>query len=194
MRGFPPRARFLVGTAVAAVLAAGCGTDVPAGFTAAAAESGASRVSLTYPEKWSKVPAGQRAPHATFAARRATGSGTVAKVAVLTGLGQAGDAGLAVAMAMAGPQVGWRDYDKEREEAIEVPGAHDAARVDYTYSAVRPGGSGAATHPAAGTDVVLVGDDRRVTVVRVTWRRGGKGAVTEGTVSSIVASVRVKND
>jgi hypothetical protein len=140
------------------------------------AESG--RVRLGYPAGWERAAGASR-----FTVHKQEGGRTVAQLVVLERVVKATTADLAVNAVQAG-RFAQPDFRRGAATRVEVDGADDARRLDYTYTSV----DGGIRRAAVGTDVVAV-RDRDAYVVRIT---GVKDRLPQEDVDAIVRSIELR--
>lgn len=168
---------------LAGALFSGCAlfNRPPQGFQRASA----GEVSFVYPETWREVTQEGDNSGVPFAAELRRDGRVVAQVGVLDDVTDKPDVVLAAHTAIATMQVSRADFHVKGLDVVEVDGADDARRLNYTYSINEKGGN---VTPARGIDVAALGPNQTPVVVRVNWLTG---RVTAGTVEQIVTSVSV---
>jgi hypothetical protein len=178
--------RFLVAALVpllAGTLLSGCGllSRPPDGFQ----ETSADDVSFVYPETWREATPKASNSGVAFAAELRRGGRTVAQVAVLEDITDQPDVVFAAHTAIAGMQMTRPEFHVKELDDIDVEGADDARRLNYTYSVT---GKGETATPARGIDITTLGPYQAPVVVRVNWLTGH---VPPATIEQIVTSVSV---
>jgi hypothetical protein len=173
------RRRAVSATALlATVLAGALGIAGCQGGGADLTQAETGHVRVGYPAGWERAAGASR-----FTVRKQEGGRTVAQVVVLERVVKATTADLAVNAVQAG-RFAQPDFRRGAATKVEVDGAEDARRLDYTYTSV----DGAGRQPATGADVVAV-LDRDVYVVRIT---GLKDRLPQADIDAIVQSIELK--
>ncbi|MGP4023821.1 hypothetical protein [Actinomadura sp. 3N407] len=155
---------------------------VPPGFTTAA--SGAVR--LAHPPAWkpAKPPEGW-----SFLAELTAEGEVEARIGVITDVPQIPNAKLVAESAITVVQINVSGVRRGPNQAIDVPGADEAVRVDYSYPNPQATAGTAADAPLKAVDIGLVIGDRQAAVVRLT---GLQSRLPPALVDQIVRSVAVK--
>ncbi|MFI8546741.1 hypothetical protein [Spirillospora sp. NPDC077959] len=156
--------------------------QVPPGFTRAA--SGAVR--LAHPSAWkpAKPPKGW-----SFLAELTAEGEVEARIGVITDVPQIPNAKLVTESAITVVQINLGKVQRGPNQKIDVPGADEAYRVDYSYPNPQAVAGTAADAPVRGIDIGLVIGDRQAAVVRLT---GLQSKLPPALVDQIVRSVAVK--
>lgn len=156
--------------------------QVPPGFTPAA--SGAVR--LAHPPAWKpgKPPKGW-----SFLAELAAEGDVQARIGVITDVPQIPNAKLVTESAITVVQFNVSGVRRGPNQKIDVPGADEAFRVDYSYPNPQAIAGAAADAPVKAVDIGLVIGGRQSAVVRLT---GLQSKLPPALVDQIVRSVAVK--
>lgn len=156
--------------------------QVPPGFTPAA--SGA--VTLAHPPAWkpAKPPKGW-----SFLATLTAKGNIEARVGVITDVPQIPNATLVAESAITVVQVNVSGVQRGPSQRIDVPGADEAVRVDYSYVNPQTNAGTATGAPVRGVDIGLIIGGRQAAVVRIT---GLQSRLSPALVDQIVRSVAVK--
>ncbi|TDE26554.1 hypothetical protein [Actinomadura sp. 6K520] len=186
---------------LAAAVAAGCGggepedagkrpaspqktaqPEVPPGFTPAAA----GPVRLAHPPAWkpAKPPKGW-----SFLAELADNGEVEARIGVITDVPQIPNAKLVTESAITVVQFNLGNVQRGPNREIDVPGADEAFRVDYSYPNPQARAGTVAGAPVRAVDIGVIIGDRQSAVVRLT---GLQNKLTQALVDQIVRSVAVK--
>ncbi|MEU5880345.1 hypothetical protein [Spirillospora sp. NPDC047279] len=165
--------RVLALVGVLVVTAAGC---QPNGSDLTQVE--ASRVRVGYPKQWQRA---DKDGHIT--ANKTEGGRTVAQLTVMERVIKATTADLAVSAMQVG-RVTQPGYRRGESSELDVKGAKDARRLNYTYTS----SEGGTPRPGVGTDVIAL-VERDVYVVRIT---GLKDKVAQSEIDAIVESIELK--
>ena len=169
--------RLAAAVAAGSLLVAGCSSggsgETPDGF----ARSDAEVLSVAHPEDWRRgpetgLPLSMQAP------------GRTAYLSVVKDLAAHGDPDMIEATIEAGPRMNAKAYRRAASEPIDVAGAQEALRIDYTFDDF--GGTGA---KGQGVDVGVIGGNGHLHTVRLTWQRG---RLQDEVVDGIVDSVKVR--
>lgn len=155
---------------------------VPSGFTPAA--SGAVR--LAHPPDWkpAKPPKGW-----SYLAELAAKGDVQARIGVITDVPQIPNAKLVTESAITVVQFNMGGVRRGPNQKIDVPGADEAFRVDYSYPNPQAVAGAAADAPLKAVDIGLVIGGRQAAVVRLT---GLQSKLPPALVDQIVRSVAVK--
>lgn len=177
---------------VAAGAAAGCGlfggsqggsgqesSSVPDGFTRVSPGG----VSLAYPQGWKKVKDPDKGW--TFTAQATRSGASYAQVSVLADAADTDDAAVAANTVLGTLRLS-EGFKRAGEQAVEIPGASDAYRIDYRYHAGK--GEDNSGPVVRGTDVAVVGGDGKPRVVRITRH---KGQLEQQVLKSIIGTIQV---
>lgn len=180
--------RTYMAAGVLALMMTGCGSEgsssgsVPEGWGMLETSS----VSVAYPEGFEKQGAGERSKHNAAAADLSEGGRTVALITVQLGFTEANSAEQAAIAAEAGIQLGAK---VEGTEEVELAGADDARRIDFSFEATGEGDG-----PAKGArveGVILTGLDsaEETFAVRIDAQ---EGKLSGADLERIVESVEVR--
>ncbi|MEW2352533.1 hypothetical protein [Spirillospora sp. NPDC029432] len=177
--------------ALAALLAAGCGgggsgerpaaadpPPVPAGYTPVRA----GKVVLAHPNGWTGVA--QPPQGWLFGAELRAGETVEAQVAVIGKVPQVPVARLVADAASTGAEFNGAEVRRGGNRPVEIPGARDAVRVDYTYAT-------AAGRPSdhLATDVSVVYGTGSAVVVRIA---GLRSRLTPAMVDQVVRTIAIR--
>ncbi|MFJ8462707.1 hypothetical protein [Streptomyces swartbergensis] len=177
-----PLAAALLTTAVALT---GCGSSeagsVPDGWGTLRTKG----VDVSYPKGYEEHSAGERGKHNAAAAVRTEGGRKVSVITVQLGFTEANSAEQAAIAAEAGIRMG---ADVKGQKDVELAGADEAKRIDFTFKATGEDGGPPKGTPVQG--VILAGLDSTDSAfaVRIDAQRG---ALPDGDLDRIVDSVEV---
>ncbi|TDB87485.1 hypothetical protein [Actinomadura sp. 7K534] len=156
--------------------------QVPAGFTSAAA----GPVRIVHPSNWkaAEPPKGW-----SFLADLTGGGEVEARIGVITDVPQIPNAKLVTESAITVVQLNLGEVRRGPNREIDVPGAAEAFRVDYSYPNPQARAGAAAGAQLKAVDIGLIIGDRQSAVVRLT---GLPSRLTPALVDRIVRGIAVK--
>ncbi|WDV54162.1 hypothetical protein PV963_29285 [Streptomyces coeruleorubidus] len=142
-------------------------------------------VDVSYPKGYEEQGAGERGRHNAAAAVRTEGGRKVSVITVQLGFTEANSAEQAAIAAEAGIQMG---ADVKGHKDVELAGADEAKRIDFTFKATGEDGGPPKGTPVGG--VILAGLDSTDSAfaVRIDAQRG---SLPDGDLDRIIDSVEV---
>lgn len=169
------------------LLAAACGGGAqgtaPGSGPEGSREAGVGQLRYSVPADWEEAAEDADGWEGVFESHE---DGVVtASLGTFTGLPAGSDARLGRHLAMAQFQVGMEYRKTGEDEDLEVPGARNAYRVDYTFTP--PEG---ADDRARGVDIAVAAPDDSLFVWRLT---GLEGHLEDELVEQLAASLRVED-
>ncbi|MEU0248902.1 hypothetical protein ABZ192_32180 [Streptomyces sp. NPDC006235] len=179
------RALLAAALLTASVALTGCGSSdagsVPDGWGTLRTKG----VDVSYPKGYEEQSAGERGKHNAAAAVRTEGGRKVSVITVQLRFTEANSAEQAAIAAEAGIQMG---ADVKGQKDVELAGADEAKRIDFTFEATGEDGGPPKGTPVEG--VILAGLDSADTAfaVRVDAQRG---SLPDGDLDRIIDSVEV---
>lgn len=155
---------------------------IPPGFAQASSDA----VSLAYPPGWKPAtpPKGW-----TFLAELAAGGDIEARVGVITSVPQIPNAKLVAESLDTLIQTQLSGVRRGPNQKVDIPGADEAVRIDYSYPNPQAVAGAAAGAPVTNVDIALVIQRRKAAVVRLT---GLQSRLTPALVDQILHSIAVK--
>lgn len=156
--------------------------QVPPGFTPAAAGA----VTLAHPAAWK---AAKPSEGWSYLAELTAQGNVEARVGVITDVPQIPNAKLVAESAITVVQMNVSQVQRGPAQKIDIAGADEAFRIDYSYPNPQASAGTAADAPIKAVDIGLTIADREAAVVRLT---GLQSTLTPALVDQIVRSVAVK--
>jgi hypothetical protein len=177
----------LAAALLTAVALTGCGSSgsggasVPDGWGTLKTKG----VDVSYPKGYEEQGAGERGKHNAAAATRAEGGKTVSVITVQLGFTEANSAEQAAIAAEAGIQMG---ADVKGQKDVELAGADEAKRIDFTFKATGEDGGPPKGSPVQGVILAGLDSSEQTFAVRVDAQ---EGSLPDGDLDRIIDSVEV---